>query len=127
MLPHDRWFAAYDDDRPVGTTTSFPFRLTVPGGELAAGGVTWVGVLPSHRRRGILRELMQRQLDRPARPRRAARDPLRVRAVDLRAVRLRNRCAVDQMEGETGALRVSRRPRVQSAPSGWSTPMKHCA
>ena len=63
MLPHDRWFAAYDDDRPVGTTTSFPFRLTVPGGELAAGGVTWVGVLPSHRRRGILRELMKQQLE----------------------------------------------------------------
>jgi predicted acetyltransferase len=63
MLSRDRWFAAYDGDRPVGTTTSFPFRLTVPGGELAAGGVTWVGVLPSHRRRGILRELMKRQLE----------------------------------------------------------------
>lgn len=62
MLPLDRWFAAYDGDRPVGTTTSFPFRLTVPGGELSAGGVTWVGVLPSHRRRGILRELMKQQL-----------------------------------------------------------------
>jgi len=63
MLPRDRWFAAYDGGRPVGTATSFPFRLTVPGGELAAGGVTWVGVLPSHRRRGILRELMKRQLE----------------------------------------------------------------
>jgi len=63
MLSRDRWFAAYDGDRPVGTSTSFPFRLTVPGGELAAGGVTWVGVLPSHRRRGILRELMKRQLE----------------------------------------------------------------
>jgi predicted acetyltransferase len=63
MLPHHRWFAAYDGDRPVGTTTSFPFQLTVPGGELAAGGVTWVGVLPSHRRRGILRELMKQQLE----------------------------------------------------------------
>ncbi len=63
ILPRDRWFAAYDGDRPVGTTTSFPFRLTVPGGELAAGGVTWVGVLPSHRRRGILRDLMKRQLE----------------------------------------------------------------
>jgi predicted acetyltransferase len=63
MLPRDRWFVAYDGERPVGTTTAFPFRLTVPGGELAAGGVTWVGVLPSHRRRGILRELMKRQLE----------------------------------------------------------------
>ena len=63
MLPTDRWFAAYDGGRPVGTATSFPFRLTVPGGELAAGGVTWVGVLPSHRRRGILKELMKQQLE----------------------------------------------------------------
>ena len=62
LMPSDRWFVAYDDARPVGTATSYPFRLSVPGGELAAGGVTWVGVLPSHRRRGILRELMQRQL-----------------------------------------------------------------
>jgi len=39
-----------------------PFRLTIPGGEIAAAGVTLVGVLPTHRRRGILRELMRRQL-----------------------------------------------------------------
>src|SRR5712692_1325001 len=63
MLPRDRWFVAYDGDEPVGTTTSHPFLLTVPGGELAAGGVTWVGVLPSHRRRGILRDMMKRQLE----------------------------------------------------------------
>jgi predicted acetyltransferase len=63
MLPRDRFFAAYDGERPVGTAASFPFRLAVPGGELAAGGVTWVGVLPSHRRRGILRQLMRSQLD----------------------------------------------------------------
>ena len=48
---------------PVGTTASLPFELTVPGGAVAAGGVTWVGVLPSHRRRGILRQMMKRQLD----------------------------------------------------------------
>lgn len=63
MLPRERFFAAYADGRPVGTTASFPFRLTVPGGELGAGGVTWVGVLPSHRRRGILTCLMRHQLD----------------------------------------------------------------
>ena len=37
--------------------------LSIPGGELAAAGVTSVGVMPSHRRRGILRQLMRRQLD----------------------------------------------------------------
>jgi predicted acetyltransferase len=63
MLPRERFFTAYVDGRPVGTTASLPFRLTVPGGELGAGGVTWVGVLPSHRRRGILTRLMRHQLD----------------------------------------------------------------
>jgi len=47
----------------VGTTAAFSFRLTVPGGETPAAGVTMVGVLPSHRRRGILTALMRLQLD----------------------------------------------------------------
>jgi predicted acetyltransferase len=63
MLPRERFYAAYDGENPVGTTASFAFRLTVPGGELGAGGVTWVSVLPSHRRRGILTQMMRRQLD----------------------------------------------------------------
>src|SRR5947208_607538 len=63
MLVRERFYAAYDDDAPVGTTADFPFRLTVPGGELAAGGVTWVGVLPSHRRQGVLTQLMRKELD----------------------------------------------------------------
>jgi predicted acetyltransferase len=63
MLDVDRFYAAYDDGKPVGTAADFAFRLTVPGGELAAGGVTWVAVLPSHRRRGILTQLMRRELD----------------------------------------------------------------
>ena len=40
-----------------------PFDLTVPGGELPTAGVTVVGVLPTHRRRGVLRSLMRAQLD----------------------------------------------------------------
>jgi predicted acetyltransferase len=63
MLPLDRFYAAYDNGTPVGTAADFPFLLTVPGGELAAGGVTWVGVMPSHRRKGILTQLMRRELD----------------------------------------------------------------
>lgn len=63
VMPRDRFLAAYDTGRPVGAAASYPFELTVPGGTVRAGGVTWVGVLPSHRRRGILRELMRRQLD----------------------------------------------------------------
>jgi len=63
MLPLDRFYAAYDDGVPVGTAADFAFRLTVPGGELTAGGVTWVAVMPSHRRKGILTQLMRRELD----------------------------------------------------------------
>jgi predicted acetyltransferase len=63
MLPLHRFYGAYDDGLPVGTAADYEFRLTVPGGELATGGVTWVGVMPSHRRRGILTQLMRRELD----------------------------------------------------------------
>lgn len=65
VMPLDRVLAAWDDGRPVGVTASWLFdELTLPGGCTApAAGVTWVGVLPSHRRRGILTELMRRQLE----------------------------------------------------------------
>jgi predicted acetyltransferase len=36
--------------------------MTVPGGPAPVAGVTWVGVLPTHRRRGILTAIMRRQL-----------------------------------------------------------------
>jgi len=58
----ERALGAYDGDRPIGTAGIFSFSLTVPGGELPAAGVTTVGVHPTHRRRGILRALMARQL-----------------------------------------------------------------
>ena len=62
-LARDRLIAAFDDGTPVGLTAAYEFDLTIPGGTLRAPGVTWVGVLPTHRRRGILRELMRRQLN----------------------------------------------------------------
>jgi predicted acetyltransferase len=62
LLPAARALAAYDGDSPVGLAAAYSFDLTVPGGQLPCAGVTWVGVLPSHRRRGILRDFMRRQL-----------------------------------------------------------------
>lgn len=53
---------AYDGDRMVAGAAHLPMSLTIPGGELPAAGVTSVGVLPTHRRRGILTGLMRRQL-----------------------------------------------------------------
>jgi len=62
ILPTSRALAAYDGGRPVALAAAYAFELTIPGGQLPCAGVTWVGVLPSHRRQGILRDLMKRQL-----------------------------------------------------------------
>jgi len=59
----DRVHAAWDGDRVVGGTGAFTYRMSVPGGEVPAAGVTIVGVLPSHRRRGVLTALMRDQLE----------------------------------------------------------------
>jgi predicted acetyltransferase len=62
-LPTSRALAAFDDGKPVGLAGAYKFDLTIPGGQLPCAGVTWVGVMPTHRRRGILRDLMRRQLE----------------------------------------------------------------
>jgi predicted acetyltransferase len=62
-LPLERMHAAFDGDRIVGGAGAFPFELTVPGGTVRCGGVTVVGVLPTHRRRGILTAMMRAQLE----------------------------------------------------------------
>lgn len=60
----DRVFVVADADRIVGGGASFSFRLTVPGGaEVGAAGVTAVGTLPTHRRRGALTNVMRRLLE----------------------------------------------------------------
>jgi predicted acetyltransferase len=58
----DRSLAAFDGDAIVGTAAALSFRLTVPGGIADAAGVTFVSVLPSHRRQGILSAMMRQQL-----------------------------------------------------------------
>ena len=55
--------AVTPEGRPVGTAGAYSFELTLPGEILVpAPGVTAVGVLPSHRRRGILSAMMRHQL-----------------------------------------------------------------
>jgi len=59
----DRSLAALDGTAPVGIAGAFTFLLSVPGGQmLPAAGVSWVSVLPTYRRRGVLSSLMRRQL-----------------------------------------------------------------
>jgi len=62
-LEPERTIAAFDGDAIVGTAAAFSFELTVPGGALVpTAGVTMVGVHPTHRRRGLLVRMMDRQL-----------------------------------------------------------------
>jgi predicted acetyltransferase len=60
---HERSVAAFDAGEIVGTTYSHLFDLTLPGGGFVpAAGVTAVSVASTHRRQGIVSELMRRQL-----------------------------------------------------------------
>lgn len=58
-----RMLAVRDGGAIVATAGSFARELTVPGGPLPAAAVTLVGVLATHRRRGLLRRMMGRQLE----------------------------------------------------------------
>lgn len=57
-----RFYAGFDGSEPVATAGSFAFSMTVPGGPVPVAGVTWVSVLPTYRRQGLLHALMTRQL-----------------------------------------------------------------
>lgn len=77
LFDHERSLAAFDpasgafdgsqapaarEGDIVGTAGAFRFQMTVPGAVVPVAGVSYVSVLPTYRRRGILRSLMQRQL-----------------------------------------------------------------
>ena len=55
----DRSFAAVDGDQFVGTGGAYTFELTTPGGHVPSGGLTAVAVVPTHRRRGILTDMIR--------------------------------------------------------------------
>lgn len=59
----DRSRAALDGDEIVGTSGAFSLDLTVPGATMACGGTTVIAVLPTHRRMGILRMMMDSHLE----------------------------------------------------------------
>jgi len=63
LMTPERVHAAWEDGEVVGGAGAFAFALTIPGGHVQAAGISAVGVLPSHRRRGVLRALMRSQLD----------------------------------------------------------------
>ena len=55
----DRSIAAVDGDQFVGTGGAYTFELTTPGGHVPSGGLTAVAVVPTHRRRGILTDMIR--------------------------------------------------------------------
>jgi predicted acetyltransferase len=60
----ERSTAAWDGDRIVGSMSLISFRMTVPGGAVVpTAGLSMVHVAATHRRRGILRSMMRRQLE----------------------------------------------------------------
>jgi predicted acetyltransferase len=63
VLRPERMHLAEEDRTVVGGASAFEFQFTVPGAIVPGAGVTIVGVLPTHRRRGILTQLMRAQLD----------------------------------------------------------------
>lgn len=63
LLPPNRVHAAFEGERAVAGSGAFAFDLTVPGGQVKAAGLTIVGVLPTHRGRGLLRATMRSQID----------------------------------------------------------------
>jgi predicted acetyltransferase len=57
-----RTFCAFDGDQLVATAGTYPFDYAVPGGTVKMAGLTQVTVRPTHRRRGILRNLIAAHL-----------------------------------------------------------------
>lgn len=61
--PGQAW-GAYDNGMTVGTAATFDLTISLPGGtSIPMAGLTLVTVRPTHRRRGILRELMRLHFD----------------------------------------------------------------
>ena len=63
-VEYDRSIAAFDSDRIVGTGGADSMELTLPGlTTVPVGGLTAISVLPTYRRRGILRAIMNRHFE----------------------------------------------------------------
>ena len=63
LLPLDRTRCGFDGGKMISTSGAYGLQMTVPGGEVACGGTTAVVVAPTHRRQGVLREMMRAHLD----------------------------------------------------------------
>ena len=59
LIEPDRTLGVFDAAQVVGGGSIFSFDVTVPGGAaVPSAGITWIGIMPTHRRQGGLRQLM---------------------------------------------------------------------
>jgi predicted acetyltransferase len=58
----DRSLGLFEGGQVLATAGIYSRTLTVPGGVVPCAGITWVSVAPTVRRRGVLTEIMRRQL-----------------------------------------------------------------
>jgi predicted acetyltransferase len=65
-IRREETLCAYDGGRLVGSSAVYRQTVSVPGGALPTGAVSWVSVAPTHRRRGVMRAMMEGQLRRLA-------------------------------------------------------------
>jgi predicted acetyltransferase len=64
ITEYDRMIGVVDGGQFVAGAGAYSFEHTLPGcTTIPVAGVTWVGCLPSHRRRGVLTSMMRHQLD----------------------------------------------------------------
>jgi predicted acetyltransferase len=55
----ERTRVAFESGRMVGVSRAYSFELTMPGGAaVPAAAVSWVSVIPTHRRRGVLTQMI---------------------------------------------------------------------
>jgi predicted acetyltransferase len=63
VLEWERVFGLKVEDRWIATCGAYSRTMTVPGGEVPVAAVSVVTVAPAYRRRGLLRQMMQHQLE----------------------------------------------------------------
>ncbi len=119
-LPTERMHVAVDDGKVIGGAGAFPFSMTVPGGPIPCAGVTVVGVLPTHRRRGVLEQHDARAAGRRPRAWRADRRPVGLGGGDLPALWLRHGRARHASSSSRAATTSSARRRIRQPACGSS-------
>ena len=88
----DRTVAAFEGEEIVGIGRNYSLELTLPGGTIVpVAGVSWIAVRPTHRRRGILREIMAFLVEEGARRGECASILTASEGGNLRSLRLRCR------------------------------------